>query len=223
MNEKNTTNLQEQEVKQEDSIESTDFVESSNKWSWRSCFSVFLELVKTIIISLAIILPIRYFLIQPFMVEGASMQPNFHDRDYLIVNEILYRFKEPERGEVIVFKNPENTKQYFIKRVMATPGESIKIEDGSIYIKKLTDDTYNKVNEEEYLPKDLKTYGNSSEIALASDEYFVMGDNRGNSRDSRFFGPLKRNLIVGRVWLRGFPFDQISVFNFDNYNFFDNL
>lgn len=219
MQEQNITNIQ----KQEDSSQSTDFVESGGKWSWRSYFSVFLELVKTIIISLAIILPIRYFLIQPFMVEGASMQPNFHDRDYLIVNEILYRFKEPERGEVIVFKNPENIKQYFIKRVMATPGESIKIEDGSIYIKKLTDDIYSKVNEEEYLPKDLKTYGNSSEITLASDEYFVMGDNRGNSRDSRFFGPLKRNLIVGRVWLRGFPFDQISVFNFDNYNFFDNL
>lgn len=223
MKEKNTTNLQEQEVKQEDFIESTDFVKSGNKWSWRSYLSIFLEIVKTVIISLAIILPIRYFLIQPFMVEGASMQPNFHDRDYLIVNEILYRFKEPERGEVIVFKNPENIKQYFIKRVMATPGESIKIEDGSIYIKKDDNDVYNKVNEEEYLPKDLKTYGNSSEITLASDEYFVMGDNRGNSRDSRFFGPLKRNLIVGRVWFRGFPFDQISVFNFDKYNFFDNL
>lgn len=219
MQEQNTTNIQ----KQEDSSQSTDFVESVNKWSWRSYLSLFLELVKTIIVSLAIILPIRYFLIQPFMVEGASMQPNFHDRDYLIVNEILYRFKEPERGEVIVFKNPENIKQYFIKRVLATPGESIKIEDGSIYIKKSGDDIYNKVNEEEYLPRDLKTYGNSSEITLSSDEYFVMGDNRGNSRDSRFFGPLKRNLIVGRVWLRGFPFDQISVFNFDNYNFFDNL
>ncbi len=221
MKDKNTTNLEEKDQNQDIPTESIDFIENKKSGAWRGYLNVFLEIVKTVIISLAIILPIRYFLIQPFMVEGASMQPNFHDRDYLIVNEILYRFKEPQRGEVIVFKNPENIKQYFIKRVIALPGESIRIEDGSIYIKKVGDDVFNKINEKEYLSKDLKTYGNSSETTLLEDEYFVMGDNRGNSRDSRFFGPLKRDLVVGRVWVRGFPFNQISLFNFDKYNFFE--
>lgn len=100
---------------------------------WRERISFVLEIVKTVIISLAIILPIRYFLIQPFMVDGASMEPNFYNADYLIIDEISYRFKVPERGDVVVFKNPENTKEYFIKRVIGLPGETIKIQDGKVF------------------------------------------------------------------------------------------
>ncbi len=190
------------------------------KITFVSALSFFLEIVKTVIICLAIILPVRYFLIQPFMVDGASMQPNFHDKDYLIINEISYRFQEPKRGEVIVFKNPDNVKQYYIKRVIAIPGETIKFQDGEVYIKQIGKNNFLKINENEYLPEDLKTDALETEIKLNSDEYFVMGDNRRNSRDSRVFGPLQRNLIIGRVLLRGFPFNNISLFNFDNYNFF---
>lgn len=204
------------ENKEEDSLLAEDPIKTNN---WASVASFVLEIFKTIIISLAIILPIRYFIIQPFMVEGASMQPNFHNKDYLIVNEISYRFTEPERGEVIVLKNPDNPKQFFIKRIVALPGETIKIENGNVYIKKVGADNFAQINETNYLPEDLKTFGSADPIQLKSDQYFVMGDNRGNSRDSRVFGPLKRNLIIGKVLFRGYPFDNISVFDFDNYNF----
>jgi signal peptidase I len=209
-------NKNEQNQGQEDALMLND-KKKSNKWG--GTVSFILEIVKTIIISLAIILPIRYFLIQPFLVDGASMQPNFHNRDYLIVNEISYRFTEPKRGEVIVLKNPDNTKQFFIKRIIALPGEFIKIENGNVYIKEVNASEFKIINEKDYLPADLKTFGSPDPIQLKSDEYFVMGDNRGNSRDGRVFGPLKRSLIVGKILFRGFPFKDVRVFDFDNYNF----
>jgi len=202
---------------EENSLFDSNIPPKTNKWG--EAISFILEIVKTVIISLAIILPIRYFIIQPFMVEGASMQPNFHNRDYLIVNEISYRFIEPKRGEVIVLKNPDNPKQFFIKRIIGLPGESLKIEDGDIYIKNVGASDFVKINEFDYLPNKQKTFGSLDAINLENDEYFVMGDNRGNSKDSRIFGPLKRDLIIGRVLFRGYPFDSISIFNFDNYNF----
>jgi len=94
----------------------------------------FWEMVRVAVISLAIILPVRYFLIQPFYVKGASMEPNFFDHEYLIIDEISYRLATPERGDIIVFKYPEDTKQFFIKRVIGLPGEEVKIQDNRVYI-----------------------------------------------------------------------------------------
>lgn len=175
------------------------------------------EVLKMTLISLAIVLPIRYFLIQPFYVKGASMEPTFYDHEYLIIDEITYRFREPERGEVIVFRYPMAPNQYFIKRLIGLPGEKIKIQNNQITIT----DTQGKefVLNEPYLsfqdsPKHLDT-----EIELKEDEYFVLGDNRSESFDSRFFGPVKRKYIVGRVWLRGWPFNRITKFTPPNYNY----
>ncbi len=195
-------------------------IETTEKKShfWKSSLSFVLEIVKTVIISLAIILPIRYFIIQPFMVDGASMEPNFFDNEYLIINEISYRFTEPQRGDVIVFKNPENETQFFIKRVIALPKETIKIEEGDIYIRTQGEENFIKINESDYLPEITKTFGNIKEIKLTNDEYFVLGDNRKNSKDSRIIGPIKENLIMGKAWIRGFPIDRISVFK-TNYNY----
>src|SRR5680860_453257 len=100
----------------------------------RKFFIFVWEIIKVVSISLAIILPIRYFLIQPFYVKGASMEPNFHDREYLIVDEISYRFREPARGDVIVFRYPENPEEYFIKRIIGLPGESLEIMNGGVYL-----------------------------------------------------------------------------------------
>lgn len=194
-------------------------IQTLKKSFWKSSLSFTLEIVKTIIISLAIILPIRYFLIQPFMVDGASMEPNFYDNEYLIVNEITYRFNEPQRGEVIIFKNPEKTSQYFIKRVIGLPGEIVRIKNGNIYIKRSEDKDFIKIDESDYLPENIKTYGHMKEVKLKNDEYFVLGDNRTNSKDSRVLGPIKEHLISGKAWIRGYPFNRISIFKFSDYGY----
>ena len=168
------------------------------------------ETIKVIVISFAIILPIRYFLIQPFYVEGASMEPSFHTREYLIIDEISYRFNAPARGDVIVMRYPRDTRQYFIKRIIGLPGEHIKILNGIVFIE-------NEPLDEGYLSEDLKSYGSLEELTLGEDEYFVLGDNRANSLDSRVFGPIQDRFIVGRAWLRGWPFDRISLFETPDY------
>jgi len=185
----------------------------------RNFLNFVFELVKIIVISLMIILPIRYFLIQPFYVKGASMEPSFHDDEYLIIDEISYRFHEPKRGDIVVFKYPRNPQEYFIKRIIALPGEKIKIIDGDVYI-------YNKNNpegivlKESYLPEGLKTYAFSEEItSLDDNEYYVLGDNRNASKDSRSFGAVKRSFIVGRVLLRGWPFSRAGLFETPSYQF----
>ena len=127
------------------------------------------EVVKVVLISLAIILPVRMFLIQPFYVEGASMEPSFYDKEYLIINEITYRFNEPQRGEVIVFKYPKNPRQYYIKRIIGLPGETIEIRDGQVYIN-------NEILGEEYI--ELLSSDNRRTVVLGDNEYFVLGDNR---------------------------------------------
>lgn len=202
----------------EDSLDETS-QEPKTRHFWRSFLSFALEITKTVIISLAIILPIRYFLIQPFMVDGASMQPNFHDKEYLIVDEISYRLSEPERGDVVVFKNPENHKEFYIKRVIGLPGESIKIEDGEIYIKAKDSDEFIKINELDYLPEEYKTFSYLKEADLKENEYFVLGDNRNNSKDSRIIGPINKSLITGKVWLRGLPLNKISTFDSSKFNY----
>ncbi len=181
-------------------------------------FFIFLfELVKIVVISLVIIIPIRYFLIQPFYVKGASMEPNFYDHEYLIVDEISYRFNSPERGDIIVFRYPKDPQEYFIKRLIALPGETVQIKDGEVIIYN-AENVQGMVLDEFYLPDNLKTYSNtSSKIQLADDEYFMLGDNRNSSKDSRSFGPVNKTFITGRVLLRGWPFDRVTLFDAPEY------
>ncbi|MBI4122622.1 MAG: signal peptidase I [Parcubacteria group bacterium] len=167
------------------------------------------EMVKVTLIALAIILPVRYFLIKPFYVNGASMEPSYFDREYLIIDEISYRFNEPSRGEVVVFKYPGDERQFFIKRVIGLPGERVVVGSGAVTV-------YNEsfpdgvTLEEPYLAQGTETAG-SIDVTLGADEYFVLGDNRDASLDSRRFGPLPRREIVGRTWLRGWPPDRVGV------------
>lgn len=175
------------------------------------------EIIKTFIISLAIILPIRYFLIQPFYVQGASMEPTFSTRDYLIINEFEYYFQAPARGDVVVFKSPFGQKEYFIKRIIGLPGEKVEIKEGQIYIYS-QEQPQGFVLNEDYLSvyTEGKQYG---QIQLKDNEYFVLGDNRGASLDSRSFGAVARENIIGRAWLRGWPFSKFSIFNKVDYNY----
>ena len=175
------------------------------------------EIIKVVVISLAIIIPIRYFLIKPFYVKGASMEPNFYDHEYLIINEISYRFSEPERGDTVVFKYPFDPSQYFIKRIIGLPREKIKISSGKIYITSVGS-SQEELLEEDYLLPAMKTLG-SAELTLAEDEFYLLGDNRLASLDSRAFGPIKRSHIVGKTLLRGWPFSRLGlVLNNLEYN-----
>lgn len=167
------------------------------------------EIAQVVLISLAIILPVRAFLIQPFVVRGASMEPNFYDNEYLIIDELSYRFREPVRGEIVVFKYPSDPSQYFIKRVIGLPGETVEISENTVTI--FSDEEPLGVKlEEEYLG-DVTTLG-KKRVELKGDEYYLLGDNRDYSLDSRKFGPVARDYIVGRVWVRGFPFSRIDTF-----------
>jgi len=166
------------------------------------------ETIKVVVISLAIILPIRYYLVQPFFVKGASMESNFEDGDYLLIDEISYRFSEPVRGDVIVFRYPEDRSQFFIKRIIGLPGETIEIKNNKVII-------YNAGNidglplVENYLNSDQKTLGNLL-VRLDDNEYFVLGDNRLASSDSRRWGPVNETLITGRAFLRAWPFTKFD-------------
>lgn len=169
----------------------------------KNFFLFILEISKIVAIALLIVIPIRYFIFQPFYVKGASMEPNFRDGDYLIIDEITYKFKAPERGEVIVFRYPNDPSQRYIKRIIGLPGETIEIKQGKIII--YDENGNGQVLEElAYLPASTLTPGDVL-VALEENEYFVLGDNRAASADSRRWGSLPRENIIGRALIRAWP------------------
>lgn len=182
------------------------------------------ETLSVVILSLVIVLPIRLYIAQPFIVSGQSMDKTFADKQYLIIDQLTYRFiQEPKRGEVIVFRVPEealilsnytlNKKMYFIKRIIGLPGETVEIKNNTVTIYNETQP--NGFNLEEnyvFWDKLLPNRETNLKVTLAEDEYFVMGDNRNNSSDSRFWGPLKKIYIKGRPIIRLFPFTKIDIF-----------
>lgn len=173
------------------------------------------EIIKVFILAVAVILPIRLFLIQPFYVKGASMEPNFYENEYLIVDKLSPHFKPYERGEAIVFRFPAAERKYLIKRIIGMPSERVVIQNRQIAIysaeypdgRALKEDAYNP-----YLLRD-----QTIDETLASDEYFVLGDNRPVSFDSEIFGPLKANQITGRVFFRGWPIERLELFKAPTY------
>jgi len=171
------------------------------------------EIFKIFIIASVIVLPIRYFLFQPFIVKGESMIPNFQQGDYLIVDEISYRFSDPQRGDVVVFKYPKDISQKFIKRIIGLPGETVEVKDGKVTIHK---DNNSQVLDEEYLPNPSGTIGTIT-ITLGADEYFVLGDNREFSYDSRAWGAVPVKNIIGKVFLRVLPVAALSRIVVPNY------
>ena len=162
------------------------------------------EVIKTILLAAVIVIPIRTFIFQPFLVRGSSMEPNYHQGDYLIVDQLSYRFRQPERGEVIVFDSPQPPERRFIKRVIGLPGETVTLEDGLIYIE---NGDKRALNEFDYIEGD--TPGSFSET-LGDNEYFVLGDNREASLDSRSWGTLPSDHIIGRVSIQLSPFSTLA-------------
>lgn len=168
------------------------------------------ELVRVILLAVVIVLPIRLFIAQPFIVSGTSMVPTFHDSEYLIVDEISYRIEDPKRGEVIVFKFPHNPSVFYIKRVIGLPGETIEIEKGVVTIKNEENPDGMKIDEP-YVSL-IVDDGRDMKVTLKENEYFVMGDNRPASSDSRSWGPLDEKYIVGRTLVRVLPIKEFGVF-----------
>lgn len=169
------------------------------------------EIIEIVLVAVLVVFGVRSFLVQPFLVSGASMEPNFHGGDYILINELSYRFRAPERGEVVVFRYPGDERTFFIKRIIGLPGERVVITDGKLFI-------YNKehpqgmlITEKQYLPIDLKTVG-EKDVTLSDSEFFVMGDNRDASFDSRQWGPLKKSEVVGSVWMRLWPLNKVMAF-----------
>jgi len=167
------------------------------------------EMVRIVIISLLIVLPIRFFVAQPFIVRGASMDPSFRDGEYLVIDELSYRLGIPEREQVIVFRYPRDPQQFFIKRIIGLPGEAVIISNGGISIRKGNEPPMKL--DETYLSPGLRT-GPDITVELGLGEYFVLGDNRGNSSDSRVWGTLRSDLIIGRAIVRLWPPQRLSIF-----------
>lgn len=148
---------------------------------------------------------VRFFIAQPFIVNGDSMVPTFDSGEYLVVDELTYRFRNPSRGEIIIFRYPKDTSKFFIKRIVGLPGETIRISNTGIFISKGGVET--KLEE----PYIASTKLENSSRMLAENEYFVMGDNRQVSSDSRRWGPVPENLIIGRAIFRFLPITEAGV------------
>lgn len=165
------------------------------------------ETLKFILTVAIIVIPIRTFIAKPFIVKGPSMDPTFATGHYLIIDQVSYRFSQPARGDVVVLKYPKNPKESYIKRIIGLPGETVDIKDGKVTI-------INAQGSTTALKDDFvditHRISDSSKTTLLNDEYFVMGDNRAQSSDSRSWGPLPKNLIVGKAFVRLFPFSKID-------------
>lgn len=163
-----------------------------------------------IIIALVIAIPIRFFIAEPFVVDGSSMSPTFETGQFLIIDRLTFDFRKPKRDEVIVFKYPNNTKLYFIKRIIGLPGEKVSITDGHVEISATDNASSTKYLTENFIQADNKSHENTT-LILSKDQYFVMGDNRKNSSDSRAWGPVNEKLIIGRPIVRLLPIHKISI------------
>ncbi|MDO8492644.1 MAG: signal peptidase I [bacterium] len=168
--------------------------------------SFFKETLRFAIITLVIVVPIRLFIAEPFIVSGASMIPTFENGDYLIVDRLSYNLSEPKRGDVIIFRYPRDPSKYFIKRIVGLPLETVDVLETTVTIKNKEYPNGFKLDQSYVV--NLKPEKFSS--ILSSDEYFVMGDNRPQSSDSRVWGTLPRKNIIGRAWLRLYPLNDID-------------
>jgi signal peptidase I len=166
------------------------------------------EIIRFSILALIIVLPIRWFVAQPFIVSGASMEDTFHNNEYLIVDQLTYHFEDPKRGDVVIFRYPRDLSKYFIKRVIGVPGDTINIDGNQVTIKN-AEHPDGMVLSEPYVHKmEQNTYLTET---LGEGEYFVMGDNRDQSSDSRMWGILEENKIIGRALLRLFPLGRAEI------------
>jgi signal peptidase I len=186
----------------------------------RRGFGCLLEIVETLVLTLVIYLLIHNFIAQPFEVDQNSMMPTIQPREYVLIDKLSPRFADYRRGEVVVFQPPDDYQQNgipFIKRVIGLPGDTVSLENGEVFITSAggspvrIDEPYVAVDANgRRVPTQPRDAATTTQWTVPEGSYFVMGDNRAQSQDSRVFGPIDRDLIVGRAWLRYFPLDRIG-------------
>ncbi len=174
----------------------------------RKLYLFLLDSVQTFLIAAAVFLVIYVFLFRPFEVNGQSMYPNFHDKEYVLTNLIVLRFSNPKLGDVIVFKAPPEPDKDYIKRVIGMPGDTISLENGGVVL------NGKPLDESKYLKPDVKTYSGAflkegDTIKVPSNKYFVMGDNRMESSDSREWGFVDKNAIIGESLFVYWPLNRL--------------
>lgn len=176
----------------------------------KALFAVW-EIAEVFLVALIAVAAIKYFLIQPFIVNGASMEPTFADGDYLLIDEVSYRFEQPSRGDVVVFRSPQDKSVFYIKRIVGLPGENVAVDNDVIKVNGRTLD-------ELYLTGGIRDdWSGHASFRLSDSQYFVMGDNRLNSFDSRYWGPLEKKDIIGLVKVRLWPPSDIKYFDGVDY------
>jgi len=174
------------------------------------------DFLQGIVVVLAILVMVYLFLVSPQEISGASMEPNFHNGEYILTNKVLTKFRDPQRGDVVVFKSPKNKEVDYIKRIIGLPGDTVKLLDNTFYV------NGQKVDEP-YLAPGVVIFGGSflqegNEIIVPPGEYFVAGDNRPHSSDSREFGPIVKEDFIGTVFFRYWPFSQAGSIPHPTYN-----
>ena len=179
----------------------------------RALAAFFMDIIETVVIAIAIFITVYLFLLQPHQVRGESMEPTFQDGQYILTDKLSYRFHDPERGDVIVFKSPQNESIDFIKRVVGLPGEKVKLVGGRVVVINTShpdgltlNETY--TNGAPTMPGTLLKEGD--EYLVPSGQYFVFGDNRNHSSDSREFGAINKTSIIGRAWIRYWPIPAMT-------------
>ncbi len=182
----------------------------------KSIGNFLLDILEVVVFAFAIFLFLYLLVLQPHKIRGASMEPNFPDGEYLLTDKVTYRFSNPKRGDVIVFKPPVSPKEEFIKRIIALPGETISIKENKIFINK-------QLLDEEYIEYSLPTNSGSfllegEEFVVPENHYIAIGDNRPHSSDSRHWGPIEKGSITGRAWLVYWPLQSFGIVEKTNYS-----
>lgn len=184
----------------------------------RKIYSILIDLVETLVIAGAIFVVIYYFFFRPYQVNGESMFPTYHDGEYILTNLIALKVDSPKRGDVVVFKSPTNNEKDFIKRVIGQPGDTVRLQDGKVYV------NGQELDESIYLASGVRTYGGSfladgAQVVVPADNYFVLGDNRNFSSDSREWGFVEKEKLIGKSLIVYWPLGQLHVIKSINYSF----
>lgn len=178
------------------------------------------EGIRTVLIVVGLAYVLRLAVFQPYIVEGASMAPYFATHDYLIVDKLSYHFTQPDRGDIIVFRYPNDPRTNYVKRIIGLPGEQVIIENGKVRIINAANPAGFELDESFYLTDNIKTTlpaASRSEFTVTPDHFFVMGDNRPASSDSREWGLLPRENVVGRVAVKAYPLSQATIVRHADY------
>lgn len=183
----------------------------------RKLYSILLDLAETLVIAGAVFVIFYAFLFRPFQVNGQSMFPNYHDKEYILTNLIVLKLKDIDRGDVIVFESPVSKEKDFIKRVIGVSGDEIMIRGGFVFVNGI------RLDESSYLPQDFKTYAGAflsegETVKVPNGNYFVLGDNRNFSSDSREWGFVKKEKIIGKSFVVYWPPQDIRIVKHGKYN-----